>query len=114
MFTGKMIDILRTKVWRVLMGRKRLGPSPKVDRYSRVFAEHLNRLMLRASVTPAELAQKIGKSLGSVHHYLQGGSMPRLQELPVIAGALNLSSVKDLIPDDWPVPQKNDTGDFFS
>ena len=106
MFACQMIDILLTKVWRVLMGRKRLGPSPKIDRYSRVFAEHLNQLMLRASMTPAELAQKIGKSLGSVHHYLQGGSMPRLQELPVIAGALNLSSVKDLIPDDWPVPQK--------
>jgi hypothetical protein len=101
-----MIDILRTKVWRVLMGRKRLGPSPKIDRYRRVFAEHLNQLMLRAAMTPAELAPKIGKSLGSVHHYLQGGSMPRLQELPVIAEALQLSSVKDLIPDDWALPPK--------
>jgi hypothetical protein len=88
------------------MGRKRLGPGPKIDRYSRVFAEHLNQLMLRASMTPAELARKIGKSLGSVHHYLQGGSMPRLQELPVIADALNLSSAKDLIPDEWALPQK--------
>jgi transcriptional regulator with XRE-family HTH domain len=83
------------------MGRKRLGPGPNTDRYNRVFAEHLNKLMLSASITPAELAQKIGKSLGSVHHYLQGGSLPRLQELPVIAGALNLSSAKDLIPDEW-------------
>jgi transcriptional regulator with XRE-family HTH domain len=88
------------------MGRKRLGPGPNIDRYSRVFAEHLSELMLRASVTPAELAQRIGRSLGSVHHYLQGGSMPRLQELPVIAGALNLSSVKDLIPDAWVAPSK--------
>ena len=89
------------------MGRKRLGPGPEVDGYSRLFAEHLNRLMLGASVTPAELARRIGKSLGSVHHYLQGGSMPRLQELPVIAGALNLSSVKDLIPNEWAVPSRN-------
>jgi transcriptional regulator with XRE-family HTH domain len=89
------------------MGRKRLGPGAGVDRQSRLFAEHLNRLMLAASLTPADLAQRIGKSLGSVHHYLQGGSLPRLQELPVIAGALNLSSVKDLIPDEWTVPPKN-------
>jgi hypothetical protein len=89
------------------MGRKRLGPGPNVDRYSRLFAEHLNTLMLGASVTPAELARRIGKSLGSVHHYLQGGSMPRLQELPVIARALNLSSVKDLIPNEWAVPSRN-------
>jgi transcriptional regulator with XRE-family HTH domain len=88
------------------MGRKRLGPSPNVDRYSRLFAEHLNQLMLRASMTPAELAARIGKSLGSVHHYLQGGSMPRLQELPMIADALNLSSAKDLIPDEWALPTK--------
>ena len=88
------------------MGRKRLGPGPNINGYSRVFAEHLNQLMLRAPMTPAELAQKIGKSLGSVHHYLQGGSMPRLQELPAIAHALNLSSVKDLIPDEWAVPPK--------
>jgi transcriptional regulator with XRE-family HTH domain len=85
------------------MGRKRLGPGPKIDRYNRVFAEHLNKLMLGASMTPAQLARKIGKSLGSVHHYLQGGSLPRLQELPVIASALNLSSAKDLIPDEWTV-----------
>lgn len=88
------------------MGRKRLGPGPKIDRYSRIFAEHLNHLMLGASMTPGELAQRIGKSLGSVHHYLQGGSMPRLQELPAIANALNLASVKDLIPDEWAGPQK--------
>jgi hypothetical protein len=97
----------------MLMGRKRLGPSPKIDRFSRAFAEHLNQLMLRASITPAELAQKIGKSLGSVHHYLQGGSLPRLQELPVIAAALNLSSVKDLIPEDWTVSKRNDRDGIF-
>jgi hypothetical protein len=103
MLAVRTIDILRSSLRRVLMGGKRLGPGPKIDRHSRVFAEHLNQLMLRASMTPAELARKIAKSLGSVHHYLQGRSMPRLQELPVIADALNLSSVKDLIPDEWSV-----------
>jgi len=88
------------------MGRKRRGPGPKIDRYRFGFAQHLNQLMLRSAMTPAELAQKIGKSLGSVHHYLQGGSLPRLHELPVIAQALKLSSVKDLIPDDWALPPK--------
>jgi transcriptional regulator with XRE-family HTH domain len=88
------------------MGRKRLGPGQNVDRYGRLFAEHLNQLMMGASVTPAELAQRIGKSLASVHHYLQGGSMPRLQDLPAIAHALNLSSVKDLIPNEWAIPSR--------
>jgi hypothetical protein len=57
--------------------------------------------MEQAGVTPDEVATVIGKSVAIVHHYLQGINLPRLLELPELASALGLASVKDLLPEEW-------------
>jgi transcriptional regulator with XRE-family HTH domain len=83
------------------MGRKRQGLVAGISKRNRDFAEHLNGLLDRSGATPSELAAKIGRSRVIVLQYLQGVHLPRLQDLPEIAQALNLHSVKDLIPDHW-------------
>ena len=83
------------------MGRKRLGPAAYLAPRTQQFAIRLNDLMEQAGVTPDDLAAKLGKSLAIVHHYLRGTNVPRLLELPDLAIALGLKSVKDLIPDEW-------------
>jgi transcriptional regulator with XRE-family HTH domain len=66
----------------------------------------LDDLMERAGVTPDDVARKLGKSLAIVHHYLKGTNLPRLLELPELARALGLTSVKDLLPEEWDGRQK--------
>jgi transcriptional regulator with XRE-family HTH domain len=83
------------------MGRKRQGLVAGISTRNRDFAEHLNGVLNRSGATPSELAGKIGRSHVIVLQYLQGAHLPRLQDLPEIAQALNLHSVKDLIPDHW-------------
>jgi len=83
------------------MGRKRQGLVAGISSRNRDFAEHLNGVLNRSGATPSELAAKIGRSHVIVLQYLQGAHLPRLQDLPEIAQALNLHSVKDLIPDHW-------------
>lgn len=92
------------------MGRKRLGPPMQLPPQARQFAIRLNDLMEQAGVTPENLAAKLGKSLAIVHHYLRGTNFPRLLELPELARALGLTSVKDLLPDEWDVGQEIETG----
>jgi transcriptional regulator with XRE-family HTH domain len=83
------------------MGRKRSGPAQHLPPRARQFALRLSDLMEQAGVTPDEVATVIGKSVAIVHHYLQGINLPRLLELPELASALGLASVKDLLPDEW-------------
>jgi transcriptional regulator with XRE-family HTH domain len=83
------------------MGRKRQGLVAGIPNRNRDFAEHLNGVLDRSGATPSELAEKIGRSHVIVLQYLQGAHLPRLQDLPEIAQALNLHSAKDLIPDHW-------------
>jgi hypothetical protein len=92
------------------MGRKRSGPALQLPPRARQFALRLNDLMEQAGVTPDEVATKIGKSLAIVHHYLKGTNLPRLLELPELAHALGLASVKDLLPDEWDVWQRMEKG----
>jgi hypothetical protein len=66
--------------------------------------------MQQAGVTPVDVAAQIGKSVAIVHHYLKGTNLPRLLELPELASALGLASVKDLLPDEWDLRQRRGTG----
>ncbi len=57
--------------------------------------------MEQAGMTPDDVATGIGKSVAIVHHYLRGTNLPRLLELPELARALGVASVKELLPDEW-------------
>ena len=92
------------------MGRKRSGPATQLPPRARQFAMRLNDLMEQAGVTPDDVATRIGKSIAIVHHYLRGTNLPRLLELPELARALDLTSVKDLLPDEWDVRQNLGAG----
>jgi transcriptional regulator with XRE-family HTH domain len=83
------------------MGRKRSGPAQHLAPRARQFALRLNDLMEQAGLTPDDVATVLGKSVAIVHHYLKGTNLPRLVELPELARALGLASVKDLLPDEW-------------
>ena len=83
------------------MGRKRLGPSAAVPERNRQFASHLNRLLSEARLGPSELAASLGRTNVLIYEYLQGIHLPRLNELPELARALNLKSCRDLIPEEW-------------
>ena len=88
------------------MGRKRQWPSPRVPERNRQFARHLARLLSDASLGPAELAALLGRTEVLIYKYLQGVHLPRLQDLPEIAHALNLKSCRDLIPHEWCDPRR--------
>ena len=88
------------------MGRKRSGPAMQLPTRARQFALRLNDLMAQAGVTPDDVATKLGKSVAIIHHYLKGTNFPRLLELPELANALRLASVRDLLPDEWDVRQR--------
>ena len=83
------------------MGRKRQGLMAGIPKRNHDFAAHLNGVLDRSGATPSQLAEEIGRSHVIVLQYLQGIHLPRLQDLPEIARALNLRSAKDLIPDHW-------------
>jgi hypothetical protein len=83
------------------MGRKRQGPSPGVSERNRQFARHLNQLLAAASLGPSELATLLGRTDVLVYKYLQGVHLPRLNDLPELAQALNLKSCRELIPQEW-------------
>jgi hypothetical protein len=83
------------------MGRKRQGPSPGVSERNRQFAGHLSRLLAAASLAPSELAALLGRTDVLVYKYLQGVHLPRLNDLPELAQALNLKSCRELIPQEW-------------
>ena len=83
------------------MGRKRQGLIAGIPERNRDFAEHLGEVLDRSGATPSELAVKIGRSHVIVLQYLQGMHLPRLQDLPELAHALNLGSARELIPDRW-------------
>jgi len=88
------------------MGRKRQGPAPWVSERNRQFARHLNRLLSDARLDPKELATLLGRTEVLVYKYLQGVHLPKLQDLPELAQALNLESCRDLIPQEWCNPQR--------
>ena len=88
------------------MGRKRQGPAPWVSERNRQFARHLNRLLADARLDPKELATLLGRTEVLVYKYLQGVHLPKLQDLPELAQALNLESCRDLIPQEWCNPQR--------
>lgn len=88
------------------MGRKRQGPSPSVPERNRQFARHLNRLLAEASMDPRGLAALLGRTEVLIYKYLQGIHLPRLDDLPELARALNLKSCRDLIPQEWSDPAR--------
>lgn len=88
------------------MGRKRQGPSPSVPERNRQFARHLNQLLAQASLDPRGLAALLGRTEVLIYKYLQGVHLPRLDDLPELARALNLKSCRDLIPHEWSDPQR--------
>ena len=83
------------------MGRKRQGPSPSVPERNRQFARHLDRLLADAALGPSDLAALLGRTEVLIYKYLQGVHLPKLQDLPELAQALNLKSCRDLIPREW-------------
>jgi transcriptional regulator with XRE-family HTH domain len=83
------------------MGRKRHWPSPLVPERNQQFALHLSRLLSNASLGPRELAALLGRTEVLIYKYLQGVHLPRLDDLPELAQALNLKSCRDLIPQEW-------------
>jgi hypothetical protein len=88
------------------MGRKRLGPSPWVPQRNRQFARHLNQLLSDARLDPQQLAARVGRTEVLVYKYLQGVHLPKFQDLPELAQALNLPSCRDLIPQEWCGPSR--------
>ena len=86
------------------MGRKRQGPSLSVPERNRQFARHLERLLSDASLDPRALAALLGRTEVLIYQYLQGVHLPKLQDLPELARALNLKSCRDLIPQEWSNP----------
>jgi len=88
------------------MGRKRQGPSPSVPERNRQFARHLNRLLSDASLEPGELAALLGRTEVLIYKYLQGVHLPKLHHLPDLARALSLKSCRDLIPQEWGLPER--------
>jgi transcriptional regulator with XRE-family HTH domain len=83
------------------MGRRRQGPQPWVSERNRQFACHLNQLLSDASIGPSELAARLGRTEVLVYKYLQGVHLPRLNDLPELAQALELKSCRELIPQEW-------------
>ncbi len=88
------------------MGRKRHWPSPSVPKRNQQFALHLSRLLSDASLGPRELAALLGRTEVLIYKYLQGVHLPRLEDLPELAQALNLKCCKDLIPQEWCDPER--------
>ena len=83
-----------------MVGRKREG-QPKNVRGTPAgkFGEHLEQLMIRAGLTPPELAERIGVSADAVRKYLRGTYTPVIDKWPQLARALGLKNAKDLVPD---------------
>ena len=50
---------------------------------------------------PSELAVLLGRTEVLIYKYLQGVHLPKMQDLPELAQALNLKSCRDLIPREW-------------
>ena len=67
----------------------------------RQFAAHLESLLNRAGLTPEELAQKTGRSTEVVLQYLRARTIPRLEDLPMMAAALRLRDSRGMIPKEW-------------
>ncbi len=91
------------------MGRKRQGPLAGVSERNRQFAHHLSGLLADASLAPGELAALLGRTEVLVYKYLQGVHLPRLNDLPELARALNLRSCRELIPEEWCNPDVEKT-----
>jgi hypothetical protein len=72
-----------------------------VPERNRQFARHLNQLLAEASLDPRGLAALLGRTEVLIYKYLQGVHLPRLDDLPELALALNLKSCRDLIPHEW-------------
>lgn len=83
------------------MGRKRQGPALGIPERNRQFARHLNQLLADASLEPRELATLLGRTNVLIYKYLQGVHLPRFDDLPELAQALNLKSCRELIPQEW-------------
>ena len=66
----------------------------------------LSRLLSDASLGPRELAALLGRTEVLIYKYLQGVHLPRLEDLPELAQALNLKCCKDLIPQEWCDPER--------
>src|SRR3954449_9575371 len=98
--------LLRGSSRRLVMGRKRQGPSPSVPERNRQFARHLHRLLSEASLEPGEFAALLGRTDVLISKYLQGVHLPKVHDLPELAQALNLKSCRDLIPQDWSHPER--------
>ena len=83
-----------------MAGRKREG-QPKSVRGTPAgqFGQHLEQLMIRAGLTPPELAERIGVTPDTVRKYLRGAVVPVIDKWPKIARTLGLKNAKEIIPD---------------
>ncbi len=90
------------------MGRKRQGPATWVPERNQQFARHLGHLLSDAALDPSELAARLGRTEVLIYKYLQGVHLPRLNDLPELAKALNLKSCRELIPGEWCGPNADE------
>lgn len=78
------------------MGRSRLEP---VEGDEGLFGQHLANLVAQAGLSSSEFADKIGKTADTVTLYFSGRRLPKMRDYRVIAKALGLASIRELLPD---------------
>lgn len=80
-----------------------MGPArkePDLSTYAGRFAVRLRTLREKAKMTPEQVAEKLGVSYVTVYSWETGEKMPRIQNLPEIAKALNVKKTRNLLPDE--------------
>ena len=81
--------------------RKNMSParkSPDTSTYSGRFAVRLRSLREKAGLTVPQLAELVGAKMNTVYSWEQGSRSPNMEDLPIIAEALELKNVRSLIP----------------
>jgi hypothetical protein len=82
-----------------IVGRKRTRKPPKtLTAFERAWAEHLGRLI---GNNAGRVADSLGVTPDAVLKWCAGESFPSADRWPKLAAALNLKTVKALLPSDW-------------
>ena len=82
------------------MGRKRKPQDRTVRKtLSGKIGARLEAFAAAKGLTPAEFADKIGKTEDAVWAYYRGTRSPKLDDWPKIASALGLGSVREILPE---------------
>ena len=76
-------------------------PRKEIDTstYTGRFAARLKALRGKTGLTVQEVAERIGVIDKTVYHWETGYTSPKTEQLPILAEALNLKSVRTLFPE---------------